>query len=284
MPLIALSTGSLHTYGVNRVFEVAREIGFDGIEILIDQRPDTFQPRYLNRLQQELGLRIVALHSPFFPAASWEGANLACVRRSVTLAQEVGAGVVVAHLPRRTSDVLVRFLWQRDHRIILPVPWGGDREWLAFVRDGLSDLEALTGVTIAVENMPARPIGPFRWNGYWLNTPQEMEAIDHITLDTTHVGTWGYHLLAVYEQLKDRVAHVHLSNFNGKEHRLLDDGCLPLAKLVERLAADGYEGIVTLETGPEPLRAEDEDQMRASLSRSLEFCREHMARGMARQR
>jgi len=283
MPLIALSTGSLYSYGLNRVFEVAREIGFDGIEVLIDQRPDTFQPQYLNRLQRQVGLSIVALHSPFFPAVSWAKGNLACVRRTVALALEVGAKVVVAHLPGRTSGVLLQFLWRRGHRAFLPVPWGGDREWLAFVQDGLAELEAVSGVTIAVENMPARRIGPLRVNGYWLNTPEEMRVIQHITLDTTHLGTWGYDVLAAYEHLKDRVAHVHLSNFNGKEHRLLDDGHLPLAQLLERLGTDGYEGIISFETNPANLDAEEEDQVRANLSRSLDFCRQYLARGLGKR-
>jgi len=275
--MIALSTGSLYSYGLNRAFELARETGFDGLEVLIDQRPDTFQPHYLHRLQREQGLPILALHSPFFPADSWEGGDLACVRRTVSLAQEVGAGVVIAHLPRRIRGILVQFLWRRGHRALLPVPWGGDREWLAFVQDGLAHLEAATGVVIAVENMPARRIGPLRLNGNWLNTPQEMEVLPHITLDTTHLGTWGYDVLAVYEQLKDRVAHVHLSNFNGKEHRLLDDGHLPLDQFLERLGADGYKGIITFETGPNVLKAEDEGQVRANLRRSLDFCRQHLA-------
>jgi len=282
--LIALSTGSLYSYGLNRVFELAREIGFDGIEVLIDQRPDTFQPHYLRRLQQEQGLPILALHSPFFPAASWEKGDLACVRRSVDLAQEVGAGVVIAHLPRRIRGVMVQFLWRHSHRLVLPIPWGGDREWLAFIQDGLAHLEAVTGVVIAVENMPARRIGPLRLNGCWLNTPQEMEVIPHITLDTTHLGTWDYDVLAAYEQLKERVAHVHLSNFNGKEHRLLDDGHLPLAQLLERLGADGYGGIISFETHPNNLKAEDEGQVRANLRRSLDFCRQHLARGVGGRR
>jgi len=280
MSLIALSTGSLYSYGLHRTFELARETGFDGIEVLIDQRPDTFQSHYLRRLQREHGLPILALHSPFLPADSWERGNLACVRRTVALAQEVGAKVVVTHLPRRASGILVHFLWRRGHRTLLPIPWGGDREWLAFVQDGLTHLEATTGVIIAVENMPAHRIGPFRLNGHWLNTPQEMKVLPHITLDTTHLGTWGYELLAVYEQLKDQVAHVHLSNFNGKEHRLLDDGHLPLAQFLERLGTDGYKGIISLESNPNALKAEDENQVRANLRNSLTFCRQHLAHGM----
>lgn len=278
--MIALSSGSLYSYGLNRVFELAKETGFDGIEVLIDERPDTFQAHYLRRLQQVHGLPILALHSPFFPAASWERGDLARVRRTVALAQEVGAGVVIAHLPRRVSGVIVRFLWRPGHQTFFPVPWGGDREWLTFLEDGLAELEAATGVTIAVENMPARRVGPLRLNGNWLNTPQEMAVLPHIALDTTHLGTWGHNVLAVYERLRDRVAHVHVSNFNGDEHRLLGDGYLPLPELLERLAADGYRGIISFESGPDALKAEDEGDVRANLGSSLDFCCRHLADGV----
>jgi len=35
---IAFSTGSLYTCGLDRVFGLARENGFDGVEIMVDLR------------------------------------------------------------------------------------------------------------------------------------------------------------------------------------------------------------------------------------------------------
>jgi len=63
--MIALSTGSLYNYGVVRVFELGREAGFEGVEILVDDRYDTQQPDYLNILQETFQLPVVAVHSPF---------------------------------------------------------------------------------------------------------------------------------------------------------------------------------------------------------------------------
>jgi sugar phosphate isomerase/epimerase len=82
-------------------------------------------------------------------------------------------------------------------------------------------------------------------------------------------------LLEVYEGLKDRIVHVHLSDFDGKEHRLPGTGHLPLAALLRRLHRDGYQGAVSLEVGPEVLEAEDESQVLAHLDRALRFFREH---------
>ena len=61
--MIVLSTGSLYTYGTGRVFQLAAEAGFDGIEVLIDNRPDTYQVGYLRHLSRENDLPIMALHS-----------------------------------------------------------------------------------------------------------------------------------------------------------------------------------------------------------------------------
>ena len=45
-----LSTGSLYNYRIDRVFALAAEAGFDGIELLIDHRWDTRQSDYLRQL------------------------------------------------------------------------------------------------------------------------------------------------------------------------------------------------------------------------------------------
>ena len=82
--MIALSTGSLYTYGTARVFELAAEAGFDGIEVLCDHRPDTRDPDYLRRLSTEHGLPIVALHNPFSHALSaWPGDQWGRLKRTV---------------------------------------------------------------------------------------------------------------------------------------------------------------------------------------------------------
>jgi sugar phosphate isomerase/epimerase len=109
---------------------------------------------------------------------------------------------------------------------------------------------------------------------HWLTDMETWSQMPHVTLDTTHIGTRGYDLLDVYERVRSRMVHVHLSNFNGKEHRRLEDGHLPLAELLQRLKQDGFEGAVSLEMGPEALQAEDEDQVQAHLQQMVAFCRE----------
>ena len=102
-----------------------------------------------------------------------------------------------------------------------------------------------------------------------------MTRFAHVTLDTTHVGTWGWDLLAMYETLRDRIAHVHLSNYDGREHRAPTDGRLPLDALLRRLTEDGYQGAISVESGPDAMEAEDAGACRAKLEQALAFCREY---------
>lgn len=275
----ALSTGSLYTYGIARVFELAADAGFDAIEILVDHRWDSRQPAYLQRLSRESNLPIVAVHNPFKPfLPGWPHDTLGRLREAVALAHGVGAPVVVAHLPLRIRGARLEFFGFQRAPLLLPIPLGGETEYRGFLLNGLAAFEAQQGIQIAVENMPAKRFLNNKVDIHWLNDLETWSRLPHLTLDTTHIGTWGYDLLAVYERLKARIAHVHLSNFDGREHRLLDQGHLPLGELLERLQKDGYKGAVSLEMGPETLQAEDEGLVREHLQRMVRFCRERAGR------
>lgn len=274
--MIALSTGSLYSYGMARVFELAAQAGYDGIEVLVDHRWDTRQPAYLRRLAADYGLPIVAVHSPFVAEVpGWPDDQLGRLKCAVTLAQELGVSLVVTHLPFRLHAIAGHWHGYRPRRFFLPVPFPRREPYCHFLQDGLAELEAETGITVAIENMPSKRFLGLKINGYWFNSPVELEHFPHLTLDTTHLGTWGLDPLAVYERLRERVVHVHLSNYDGREHRSPPDGHLPLAGLLRALARDGYQGVVTVEICPEAMDAGDEAMCLAALRRALAFCRRH---------
>ncbi len=275
--MIALSTGSLYTYGTARTFELAAKAGYDGIEMLVDHRWDGRQPDYVRRLCADYGLPIAVLHSPFVAnVATWPSDQLGRLRRTVALAQELGVPTVVTHLPYRMYAIAGQWHGSRSRRFALPVPLPRRDPYYHFLRNGqVAELEAESGVTIAVENMPARLFLGRKINPCWFNSPAELTRFRHLTLDTTHLGTWGMDPLAVYEQLHEHVAHVHLANYDGREHRSPPDGHLPLAALLRLMARSGYQGTITVESQPDALDAEDESKCLAALRRALEFCREN---------
>jgi len=268
----ALSTGSLYTYGLDRVFALAAEAGFDGIEVLVDPRFDTRQPIYLWRLMERYGLPILSIHAPFRlrRLTAWPKTQPESIAATAELARAVGADVIIAHLPYFTERAYMRWLrndlraWQRAH----PNP------------------------VVAVENMPLKWIRwwPFAPLEMWrMNGLEEWGAFPHLTLDTTHLGTKGLDPLMVYERVRDRVVHVHLSNAHRegrrvREHRRLEDGFLQLDALIARLAQDGYDGIATVELEPEALEAEDEQKVRFHLRQQISFCRQHSRGGKSSER
>ena len=279
MPTIALSTGSLHTYGISRVFELAAEAGFEAIELLVDHRWDSRQPKYLLRLIRESGLPIVAVHNPFVPnVPGWPSDPLGRLRRSAALARDLEAGIVVTHLPLRLHGIKVEFFGMAKRPMLLPLPLPVSKQYRRFLLNGLARFEDEEGVRIGVENMPAKRVLGKRVEIHSLNTVEHLSGMVGVTLDTTHLGTWDLDPEEVYDRLKERIIHVHLSNFDGEEHRLPQKGHLPLAEFLRRLKQDGYEGAVSVELHPVVLQAEDEGQVRVRLRSAAAFCREHLGR------
>ncbi len=279
--MIALSTGSLYSYGLARAFELGKETGFDAVELLVDHRWDARQADYLNRLKDRVGLPIASVHAPFFfDIPGWPHDGVASCKQAVALAEAVGAHTVVTHLPDRLAYIIVNWRALRGRPFYLKYPRTVDKPYLRWLRDGLAEFQTTTKVTIAVENLPYRyPLLGLYKSGWHMNTPDDWARLQHWTMDTTHLGTASMDVLAVYERLKGRLAHIHLSNYNAgekrPEHRLLTDGSLPLAELLQRLRRDQYQGVLTCELDPEPLGASDESVVRANLRATLAFCREH---------
>lgn len=270
-----LSTGSLYAYGVNRCFALAAAAGFDGMEVVVDRRWDTRQPEYLQALGDQYRLPILALHTPFDDdiLREWPDNPPGRIRETVRLAEAVGAEVVIHHLPLRPE---VRWLRVRTTRVPWPIlfPRSGST-YAAWLLDGYAQLQAATPVTLCIENMPALRRFGRRWNPARWNTIEGLLRFPHLTLDTTHLGTWGLDPTEVYTQLGGRVRHVHLSNFDGQEHRRPETGRLHLDRLLGRLAADGFAGTVTLELAPDALGAGQSDAAVLALLRgSLDYCRQ----------
>jgi sugar phosphate isomerase/epimerase len=277
--MILLSTGSLYTYGLNRVFALAAEAGYDGLEVLVDARWDTRDPSSLAGLSSEYGMPIVALHSPFVPDIhGWPSDSLGRLQKTVALAKEVGAGVVVSHLPLRVGGLEIRAMGFGGGRFLFPLPWRRRGPYYHFLEaNRLDELNSPGEVLVALENMPARHILGVKHNVFWFNRPEDLLRFPHLTLDTTHLGTWGLDPMEIYGQLREKVVHVHLSNFDGREHRSPQDGNMDLAGFLQLLEKEQYRGSVSVECDPDALAAGDGRLCLRALRRALSFCRKYFS-------
>ena len=274
--MIALSTGSLHTYGMARVAQLAAAAGFDALEVIVDARWDTRDPAYLSEVARSVALPIVSFHAPFVPGIEgWTGDEVERLTRTVDLARAVGARTVVAHPPVRYRWVSVRYPPFVSLSALTPFPrWRSRfRDWLLH---DLGAYQVSSGVTVAVENMPRhRFLGAFRPNLFDLNHLRDLRRFPSVTLDTTHLGTWNVNLLDVYDLLADRITHIHLSNYDGRQHRLPHDGRLPLGPFLEELRRRRFAGVIVVELIPESLGAGDDRTVQERLASARMFCRDH---------
>jgi sugar phosphate isomerase/epimerase len=248
--------------------------------LLVDDRWDTRQPVYLRRLVSKHGIPILALHSPFVAKVpGWPTDQLGRLRETVALAQELGVPVVVAHLPLRLHLLSVEWHGQRSSTVHLPFPRLRRDAYARFLCEELDAFESSSGVKVAVENMPARRFLGLKLDRFRWNTPDELARFRHVTLDATHLATWGTDLLAAYARLRDQLVHVHLSNFDGREHRLPDAGDLPLDVLLQQLAAGGFVGTVTVECDPSAMEAASPARASVAAQQALDFCRSNLGAG-----
>jgi sugar phosphate isomerase/epimerase len=285
IPLI-LSTGSLYNFDISTVMALAGEAGFDGVELMVDWRQETFHRPHLEKLMRQHDLPILAVHSPFafMRLQGWPVDPVEIVHKSVQLAKNLGAQTVVVHPPTRW----VRFQGivagpQRSWKISLPLPVVGPGRLGRWLWCELPDFQARSRVKIAVENMPCRHVGPFKLDPFHFTRPEQLNHFQFLTFDTTHAGTRQLDLLDFYRQIKPKVAHVHLSNYNGREHQLLNNGHLPLAALLAELVEDRFDGLVSVELNPASLQAEDDAVLQQNLRETVSFCRKVLSPAQAQR-
>ena len=267
--LLSLSTACLYVFPLRRIFSLAAEAGFDGVELTVAPEVWLRGPRYLRSLCREYGLRICSVHQTltrFSPRGVGAGRMIDAVR----IALELDCPVVVVHAPGgvRWADSEVQN-WLRKLRLAQELAGGGTRlalENTGWYRD--ADRCSLMGRLSTLASVARR------------------HDLD-ITLDTCHVGTTRMDLLEAYALVRERTVNVHLSDLNRRRlpinyhlfltllshHQMPGEGQLPLAELVSRLALDGFEGPITLEIGLLALRAWSLRHLRCRLSWAADYVR-----------
>ncbi|WP_127130464.1 sugar phosphate isomerase/epimerase [Georgenia sp. SYP-B2076] len=265
---VGLSTSSVYPGGVEQTFTLARDLGYDGVEVMVFRDPVSQEIDGLKRLTEEFGLPILAIHAPtlLLTQGVWGRDPWDKIDRSTEMAHEVGANVVVIHPP---------FRWQRTYAE-------------HFV-GAIAERERLDGMRMAVENM-------FPWRARTSRRERTMQAylpgwdpLEHdygsVTLDLSHTATAGLDrdaALAMADELGPRLAHLHLAdgidNFKD-DHLVPGRGDQPCAEVLQMLAAEGYGGSVVVEVNT---RKMSEVGRRSALADSLAFAREHLGAGSLR--
>lgn len=244
-----LSAGSLYTLPLPDIFNLAADVGFSGIEVIVNHDFDYSAGRALLEDVQQI-LPIASLHAPFFDINGW-GDKVLQLQKTVDLAIACGIPLVNFHPPSWLPPELKFWSWFRK----------------------VKDFQQQVGrgqVTITLENMPAN--GPLGWHRYFLHQTEAMLdfAREHnlfLTFDTAHMGTCKSNFLTDFHDYYDagRIRNIHFSDYGyGREHLLPGHGVLPLTRFLNHLRETDYDGAVTLELSPGEFPKET-DLIRTSL-------------------
>jgi sugar phosphate isomerase/epimerase len=254
---VALSTASVYPESTEAAFEIAAELGYDGIELMVWTDPVSQDVDAVADLVQRHQVPVLAVHSPclIITQRVWSPDPWERLTRSVAAAEQLDASVVVVHPP---------FRWQRE-----------------YARDFVAKVTALTqdtGTVVAVENMFPWRAGGREIAAYLPDWNPTDEAYTHCTLDLSHTAVSGTDAVALAADLGDRLAHVHLADGTGSardEHLVPGRGSQPCDVVLESLARDGWAGTIVLEVTTR--RAKNRDERESDLAEALAYTRLHLA-------
>lgn len=228
-PEVVLSTASFFP-DTEHGFRMAAECGYDGVEVMVNHDRRSQSVESVLELAARYEVVIRSVHVPCLVVSQhvWGWNPEIKLRRSVEMANEVGADIVVVHPP---------FRWQRGYADSF--------------KELVDELDAGDGGTrVTVENMYTvealgRRVDPYRWND-----DPAFGAFPALTLDTSHAGAARQDPVELYDAMAGRVRHLHLSDSTstaGDEHLPPGMGTLPLDRLTKAMRDDAFDGKVVLE-------------------------------------
>lgn len=254
---VGLSSTSVLPQPIERAFEIAADLEYDGIEVMVWSDRISQQPDRVRDLKHKYGVEILSVHAPclLLTRRVWGTEPWAKLSRSVEAAALLGADTVVLHPP---------FVWQRRYA----------RDFAA----GIKKVSAESGIAIAVENM-----FPLHVRGRVVSTfapgwDVAAQGHDHYTLDLSHTSVSGSDAVQMMTRMGRNLRHVHIADGTGKnsdEHLIPGRGNQPCAEVLRRLASSGFDGSVVVEVNTRS--APDEDARLADMAEALDFTRRHLA-------
>lgn len=258
---VGLSTASVWPRPASVGFQLAADLGYDGVEVMVWADPVSQDATLLRRHCRRTRVPVLAVHAPclLITQRVWSPDPEVRLRRAVATAVDLEARTVVVHPP---------FRWQRRY---------GDR-----FTELVAELEDRTGVAIAVENMfPVRPLGRDRRavSAFRPSIDPTEVGYRHYTLDLSHTAAAGMDAMALATRMGEGLTHLHLADGSGlprDEHLVPGRGGQPCARLCERLATDGFAGQVVLEVNTR--RAPTGAQRESDLAQALLFARMSLGR------
>ena len=255
-PPLVLSTSSVFPEPTAAGFSLAKQLGFDGVEVMVGIDSTSTDVDALARLADYHETPVLAVHAPtlLLTQRVWGSDPWGKLERAAMAAHQLGAGVVVVHPP---------FRWQRGYA--------------SGFTAGIRKLERDTGLIFAVENMyPWRGPGGGEVRAYAPSWDAALLDCDHLTLDLSHAATARQSALHLVRDWGERLAHVHLTdgtNGASDDHLVPGSGDQNAAGVLAELSRNRFGGQVVIEI---QTRGMERAARLEALERSRDFALAHL--------
>jgi sugar phosphate isomerase/epimerase len=253
---VGMSTAAVYPEPTAAAFALAAELGYDGVEVMVQTDPVSQSVDALSDLVQEYQIPVLSVHSPclLLTARVWSSDPLVKLARSVDMAERLSATAVVVHPP---------FVWQRSA--------------VATFTPSVAELQDRTDVRIAVENMFPVKVRGAVVNSYRPHWNPVAAGHRWFTLDLSHTATSRIDAMELAAQMGDRLGHLHLGDGSGSakdEHLVPGRGGQPCAEMLDLLSRNGFDGAVVVEISTRNVAQEERE---TDLAEALTFARLHLA-------
>jgi sugar phosphate isomerase/epimerase len=266
--MIRVGMGTICAYplSLETAFRMSRDVGFDGVEVMVTNDARTRDAATIARLSEKYDQPVLSVHAPVLLLTTfvWSRDPEVKLEKTAELAATLGAEAVVVHPP---------FRWQADYA----------RNFERIVRE----VSQRHSIQVAVENMFPWKIARRSLKAYSPSPDPTMLDVDTMTLDFSHASLSGRDSLELALAMGQKLRHIHLCDGSGSldegkvfdEHLIPGRGTEPVAEVLEYLAKSGWTGTIAAEVMTR--KARGMDAKLAVLAETLAFARTHLAAGVA---
>ncbi len=289
MSKILLSTASLYPYSHKEIFSIAKDVGFDGLELVIDSNclKGDIEKNILklNNLINHYNLPVYTVHQPLF-MIYWKLGVRGTLELTFNIASQLQCKLVTIHLPIFLRPDNSCPWWDNYSKQFL--------ETISKIKQGSfyklnkfkkienesknlnkqfieSNLEPL----ITVETVLDRRVnlGKRHFTDPKVLINYVLKHNLFITFDTTHHGLKSYNIEDSFNILKSRVINIHISNTKRRKHEPPYIGKIPLKEFLKFILKNSYNNFLTLEISPIALNIWSKRRVKDRLKRSINFCK-----------
>jgi len=234
---------------LKKSFIWAQELGFDGVELVINSENLFHGKNFVKRLSEKYQVPIRIIHCPIVTMPFLWPLKYG-VNKTFDYASFFDASLVVIHPPKMKGYQTLQ-----------------GQNMLAYLSE---KQKKYPEIKITLENFESDNKGTKR------NLEDLRKLLTEfnfsLTLDVNHVGFTNYKLPEVYRIFKDKIKNIHFSNQTTQaEHLPPYKGNLNLKDFLKNLKKDNYLGNLTLELLYQPFISSK--KVKADIEKSINFIR-----------